>query len=155
MPVGAVQHRDFAVWGSYVQPGLLPCKGAAMKNFSSQSFVRKESRTYLTLHSNFTVCITHLVLLQWLQAEKGKDSVCYKKRQTSCWWLHTTPVLLGLPCLQNFTIFQRRRDSGRIWPACICIDAIHDHVCLACRYHLISKHQSEHESTLHQNVYLD
>lgn len=46
---------------------------------------RQESRTHLSLHSDFTVCLAHLVLLQWLQAETGKDSVCNYKSQASPW----------------------------------------------------------------------
>lgn len=40
---------------------------------------RKEGRTHLSLHSDFTVCFSHLVLLQWLQAEKGKVNILLQK----------------------------------------------------------------------------
>lgn len=80
-----MQHGDFLVQGSYVQMGLLLCKGTAMMNFSSQAFTRKEGRTHLSLHSDFTVRLAHLVLLQWLQAEKGKESTSYWKSQASPW----------------------------------------------------------------------
>lgn len=80
----------------------------------------------------------------------GKSQHVTGKAKPTPGWLHSKPVLLGAA----FIIFQRR-DNGGTWSMCSYVDAICDQICLAYRYHLISKHLNEYNSTLNQVIYLD